>query len=51
MRKPLYYLRFRALLFFSIKTDNPLILSMLISLVYALFFVMAEGVKLTVFYL
>jgi len=36
--------RFKDLLFLPIKTDNPLILSMLISLVYVGFFAMAEGV-------
>ena len=43
MQKPLYLLRFRDLLFFPIKTDNPLILYILISLVYTVFFVMTEG--------
>jgi len=33
-QKPLYFLRFRALLFFPIKTGNPLILYIFISLVY-----------------
>ena len=42
---------FQSFTIFFIKTDNPLILSMLISLVYAGFFVMTEGLKLTVFYL
>ena len=37
MQKPLYFLRFRALTFFSIKTDNALILYIFISLVYAVF--------------
>ena len=41
-QKPLYFLRFRALPFFSIKTDNALILYILISLIYAVFFAMTE---------
>ena len=41
-QKPLCFLRFRALLFFSIKTDNPLIPSIFISLVYAVSFAITE---------
>ncbi|MBA7565330.1 hypothetical protein ES708_07006 [subsurface metagenome] len=41
-QKPLCLLRFRALPFFLIKTDNALILYILISLVYAIFFAMIE---------
>jgi len=41
-QKPLYLLRFRTLLFFPIKTDNPLILSIFISLIYAVSFAIIE---------
>ena len=48
-QKPLRFLRFKALTFFSIKTDNALILYKVILIIYAVSFAMAEGVKLTIF--
>ena len=42
-QKPLCLLRFRGLLFFPVKTDNPLILYIFISLVYAVFAMTREG--------
>ncbi len=48
MQKPLYFLRFRTLTFFSIKTDNALIAYKVILLIYAVSFAMAEGLKLTI---
>ena len=41
-QKPLYLLRFKALLFFPIKTDNARILYIFISLVYAISFAMTD---------
>jgi len=46
-QKPLCLLRFKNLTFFSIKTDNTLILYRSISLISAPFFAMTEESKLT----
>jgi hypothetical protein len=48
-QKPLYFLHFKALTFFSVKTDNALILYRFIYLIYTVSFVMTEELKLTIF--